>query len=62
MKDEEIGGDDLEEVYEQDVKGCGVNNFKDKKNLMKKIKKLVAQDNKKIMGDEGGQAVPTAYI
>ena len=61
LANEEIGGEDLFEVNEADIKGWGVNNFKDKKNLSKRIKELVNQ-YKPAVGNEGGLAAPTAYI
>ena len=46
LSNEEIGGDDLFDVNESDIKGWSINNFNDEKNLSRKIKELVGQNHK----------------
>ncbi len=60
LKEEEIEGDDLKDIKEDDLMRWGIKKFKDKKNLIKYIKQLV--NGNKNIDNEGGKPAPTAYI
>eukprot|EP01084_Bolivina_argentea_P059117 107901_1 len=65
IAEEELTGEHLIDVNENDIKGWGIKNFGDKKNLCRKIKELVNKNNKNLNNfqqkiNEGN--APTAYI
>ena len=63
LGEEEISGEDLVDVNENDVTRWGINKFSDKKYLIKSIKQLInnKSGNNNYSMNEGSNA-PTAYI
>ena len=60
LKEESVNGNNLNQVNELDIKGWGITNFDDKKNLCFKIQQLIKKNFNNDMNE--GSNLPTAYI